>query len=462
MMMNDKNKMNSPLVSIIIRTKNEERWVGYCLREVYNQSYTNFEVIIVDNNSTDSTLVKAEQFPLKVINIDKYLPGKALNKGINESRGEFLVFLSGHCIPASNSWLDNLVSNFVNEKVVGVYGRQLPMSFSSSQTKRDLLITFGLDKRVQIKDSFFHNANSAIRRDVWEKTSFDETVTNIEDRIWAGQVLNNGNQIVYEPEAAVYHHHGIHHDNEDIRMSNTINIIEKINNSDMNDYGKIDPEKTKIISIIPHIGDMLLFNNIPLLKTTVDFSLKSKLIEKTIVLTDNEDVADSVKKMGATVPFIRNKEHSEDFIDLSMVYSFYISKLIEKGIVADLVLSLEPQYIFRPKDLIENLINLLLSKGYDSVVPVVKNYGTAWIEKDGSIIRADSGNIPMSVKKPLYLSAKGLGFATHIEYLLSGELIGDNCGIYPIESKYSAIQIKKNEDTMYWKNYLESNIGKAS
>ena len=240
--------MGSPFVSIIIRSKDESRWIRYCLREVFNQSYKNFEVIIVDNKSTDNTLVKVQEFPLKVVKINHYLPGKALNKGINASNGEFLVFLSGHCIPASTKWLDNLLSNFDDKKVAGVYGRQLPMSFSSAQTKRDLLITFGLDKKIQIKDSFFHNANSVIRRDVWETISFNETVTNIEDRIWAGQVLKAGYQIVYEPEAAVYHHHGIHHDNENMRMANTINIIDKINDDEMNEYGKIDPEKTKIIS----------------------------------------------------------------------------------------------------------------------------------------------------------------------------------------------------------------------
>ena len=63
------------------------------------------------------------------------------------------------------------------------------MKFSSAQTKRDLLITFGLDKKIQIKDSFFHNANSIIRKEVWSKIKFDEKVNNIEDGIWASKVL---------------------------------------------------------------------------------------------------------------------------------------------------------------------------------------------------------------------------------------------------------------------------------
>ena len=35
--------------------------------------------------------------------------------------------------------------------------------------KRDLLTIFGLDKKIQVKDTFFHNANSAFRREIWKK-----------------------------------------------------------------------------------------------------------------------------------------------------------------------------------------------------------------------------------------------------------------------------------------------------
>ena len=40
-----------PKVSIIIRTKNEERWIGSCLKSIFDQTHKDFEVILVDNNS---------------------------------------------------------------------------------------------------------------------------------------------------------------------------------------------------------------------------------------------------------------------------------------------------------------------------------------------------------------------------------------------------------------------------
>ena len=48
-----------PKISIIIRTKNEERWILKCLEQIKRQTLKDYEVILVDNNSTDKTVEKA-------------------------------------------------------------------------------------------------------------------------------------------------------------------------------------------------------------------------------------------------------------------------------------------------------------------------------------------------------------------------------------------------------------------
>ena len=104
--------------SIIIRTFNEEDWIGHCLSAIKKQNFKNYEIIIVDNYSKDNTIKIAKSFNVKkIIKIKKFIPGKALNLGSKAAKGEFLVYISAHCIPEKNTWLGSLISNFKNSKV---------------------------------------------------------------------------------------------------------------------------------------------------------------------------------------------------------------------------------------------------------------------------------------------------------------------------------------------------------
>ena len=65
--------MKKPLVSIIIRTKNEERWITSCLNKIFDQNFKDFEIIIVDNYSKDKTIEKTKQFKIsKVLQIKDF------------------------------------------------------------------------------------------------------------------------------------------------------------------------------------------------------------------------------------------------------------------------------------------------------------------------------------------------------------------------------------------------------
>ena len=225
----------SKLVSIIIRGKNEEDWLGLCLRAINKQLFKDYEVIYVDNESTDASINVAKTYKVnKIRKIKKFLPGNAINIGIKASLGKYIVIISAHCIPCSENWLSQLVNSIKNKDIAGVYGRQLPLQSTSSDDARDLLITFGNEDRMQKKDPFFHNANSIIKRSVWNKVNFDDKITNIEDRDWAKKVINLGYKIKYDSMASVYHFHGLHQHNnyESFRASAVNDLIQKINDDD--------------------------------------------------------------------------------------------------------------------------------------------------------------------------------------------------------------------------------------
>ena len=83
--MTKKMGISSPLVSIIIRTRNEERWIDHCLGAIATQSISDYEIILVDNNSQDISVKIAKKYTNNIINMTDFYPGKAINEGIRAS-----------------------------------------------------------------------------------------------------------------------------------------------------------------------------------------------------------------------------------------------------------------------------------------------------------------------------------------------------------------------------------------
>lgn len=218
------------MTSVVLRSKNEERWIRRCLNAVFAQVVSELEVVLVDNHSTDSTRAIAQEYPCRVVDIsdEEFSFGRALNVGIRETRGELIALLSGHCIPVHDYWLSCMRVGFDTNSVAAVYGRQEPLPDTDPFDKRDLWTTFGVERKVQRKDFFFHNGNSMIRRDLWNRLPFDEAISGVEDRDWAKKVLADGYSIVYEPTASVYHYHGIHHGRDAQRADRVVRVIELI------------------------------------------------------------------------------------------------------------------------------------------------------------------------------------------------------------------------------------------
>ena len=201
-------------------------------------------------------------------------------------------------------WLEKLIEPLEDDRtglLAGVYGRQEPLSSSSALDKRDLTVVFGLDERIQRKDNFFHNANSAFRRDMWERFPFDETTTNIEDRLWGAEVIKSGYHIFYTPHASVYHYHGINHGGKVDRAEKIVSIIENLEGSPIS-LSKLILDKLNIIGIIPIKGSPTTFESKNLLIESIRYLKSCDLISDVYVSTDNKDTAMVAKDNGALAP----------------------------------------------------------------------------------------------------------------------------------------------------------------
>ena len=206
---------SNPKVSIVIRTLNEASFLPRLFKIIKNQTYKNFETIVVDSGSKDGTQDIAKKFSDKFLLIDKddFTFGYAINYGIKNSNGELICILSAHTEPLGNHWLSELVSGFnsenlKNKNIALSYGKQLGCSSSNFSEIMDLKSAFGNHELLQSKPKYFcNNANSMIRKDLWANHPFNESLTGLEDIEWSKHWMDKGYQIIYKPKASIIHIH---------------------------------------------------------------------------------------------------------------------------------------------------------------------------------------------------------------------------------------------------------------
>ena len=202
--------MSIPTASIIIRCYNEREYIGKLLHGIVNQTFTDYEIILVDSGSTDGTLEVAEQYPVEeivYISPEKFSFGRALNYGCEAANGEFCVFISAHCYPKRVDWLKRLLEKFDDEDVALVYGKQRggeTTKFSERQIFRRWFPGEDIDYQLT---PFANNANAAIRRELWKEYSYNEDLTGLEDLDWGRRVKEDGYEISYASDAEIIHVH---------------------------------------------------------------------------------------------------------------------------------------------------------------------------------------------------------------------------------------------------------------
>ncbi len=117
--------MDRPLVSIVIVNFNGKRFLKECLSAVFGSKYPNFEVILVDNASTDGSVdlvlcLFAKNVRLKIVKNVKNLGfGSANNIGISQAKGDYIVFLNNDT-SVKPDWLTSLVDAVENDLTIGL------------------------------------------------------------------------------------------------------------------------------------------------------------------------------------------------------------------------------------------------------------------------------------------------------------------------------------------------------
>ena len=430
-------------VSIIIRTKNEEQWIEMCLRKIYEQTYKNFEIIIVDNLSKDKTIDKIRKYNCKIVKIKKFIPGKAINLGVSKSTGEIIVCLSAHCIPVDKNWLKNLTIDLNKKNIGAVYGKQLPLPYSNPLDKRDLYNTFGEEKRIQSKDTFFHNANSAFKKKLWNKIKFDEKILHIEDRVWAHDILKLGYKIIYQPKSKVYHWHGINQSLDLKRCEEIVSILENLNYVTGKKPDLIKFKNLKCAAVIPIIGKTLSIKNKNLLELTINQIKQSKLVDDIYLYSNNKENKNISKRLGVDVSITR-ENNSSPYLDIISSVRNFLEKLEKKGKFFDLVVIATEHFPLRNPKIFDDMIKLSINKNFDVVVPVQPFKGSLFTKENIKNKTLINGTIPANIKNEIITSRIGLCTVIKTSKIRNSNIMQNKLGYYDVRDQLSFIEINKD------------------
>ena len=214
-------------ISIVIRCKNEEQWIGHSIQSVLD-TFNKPEIIVIDNNSTDESMNIVRMFKkdkslnnggnytdIKIYNMDNYSPGKSLNFGVNKCSNNYILILSAHsqivkCNFDSIKGLLNTGASIDSHCVV--WGKQIPIYKGKKITPRYVWSNFKNEDKVNYfckgEDRYFlHNAFSFYTKDILVKYPFDEELIGKEDRYWINDRIKEGFTSFYDSKLICNHYY---------------------------------------------------------------------------------------------------------------------------------------------------------------------------------------------------------------------------------------------------------------
>jgi glycosyltransferase involved in cell wall biosynthesis len=155
------------------------------------------EIIVVDNRSTDESIVVAKKYNCKIVTIDEFSYGKAINLGIKEAKNDFVLLLSAHAIPIGNSFFKNSMQ-FISDKK-DFAGLRYINSIENYER--------AIENKFRVKEPIEFGLMAAcciVSKKVWLQFPFNEELVFSEDKEWSNRVTKAGLSIYEMNESFFY------------------------------------------------------------------------------------------------------------------------------------------------------------------------------------------------------------------------------------------------------------------
>jgi glycosyltransferase involved in cell wall biosynthesis len=208
-----------PKISVVLCERNSEAFIEECIESIMTQSFKDFELIVVDDFSTDSTKEKIKRmqkkYPIKLIELREHSGiSKARNRGIQEAKGKFIAFIDVDCT-AERNWLSELIKCF-DAETASVGG---PNIIPKKANKKEKIFHELLEFISGIGSSYVKTSKKAMevehnpscnsmysKKVLKEMKGFNEKLSSNEDAELDFRIKKTGKKIKFNPKAIVYHH----------------------------------------------------------------------------------------------------------------------------------------------------------------------------------------------------------------------------------------------------------------
>ena len=196
--------MKNPLISVIVPAYNAERYIEKCLLSLKNQDFKNFEIVVVDDGSTDETPRIASSYAKVIKSPHNVGEGGARNLGAKSARGEILAFTDADVV-LPNDWLTRIMKNMKTYNVQcvgGGYRGSIGNSFM--ELFAHLELCYRRTNMPQFVNTIVSN-NFACYRDLFFRAGGFPEKYKCEDMRLSFKISKE-HKILWDRENGVYHH----------------------------------------------------------------------------------------------------------------------------------------------------------------------------------------------------------------------------------------------------------------
>lgn len=205
----EKTNKDWPFMSVVVCTHNGSKTISECLNQLLKINYSNYEVIVVNDGSTDNTETIVAQFPFRVISTENNGLSYARNIGGNAANGEIIVYVDDDAIPDVD-WLAYLGMSYMTTDFAAIGGPNIA-PLNSSFIADCVDHAPGSPTHVLISDrdaEHIPGCNLSVRKEVFDKIGgFDSQFRVAGDDVdlcW--RIEEGGWKIGFNAAAMVWHH----------------------------------------------------------------------------------------------------------------------------------------------------------------------------------------------------------------------------------------------------------------